>query len=146
MIPLVYCIDDDQVALLISKISLKKTLFCHEILTASNGQEAVDYLSQQSLLPESEQKIPNLIFLDLNMPLLGGWDFIEIFESKFSNFHHQIKIILLSSSINPEDRQKGEDSPFVFAFIDKAIGITNLSDLKFHPGLEHFFNQMEMSK
>ena len=82
MIPLVYCIDDDKVALLISKISLQKTFFCKEVLTADNGKIAIAYFEQQVQLPENEQKIPDLIFLDLNMPFLDGWEFLEIFEKK----------------------------------------------------------------
>jgi|DEB19_MinimDraft_2_1074335.scaffolds.fasta_scaffold05263_3 CheY-like chemotaxis protein len=141
MIPLVYCIDDDNVALLISKISLQKTFFCNEVITANNGQKAIEYFQQQLLLPINEQKIPDLILLDLNMPLIDGWEFLEIFESKFLQFHNKVKIILLSSSINPDDRKKADANPFVFAFIDKAIGITNVTSLKLHPGLLHFFNQ-----
>ncbi len=141
MIPLVYCIDDDNVALMISKKSLQKTFFCNEVLTANNGQKAIEYLNQQLLLPINEQKIPDLIFLDLNMPLLDGWEFLEIFENKFSLLHNKVKIVLLSSSINPDDRKKADDNPFVFTFIDKAIGITNVINLKEHPGLVHFFNQ-----
>ncbi|MFZ4797861.1 MAG: response regulator [Bacteroidia bacterium] len=146
MIPLVFCIDDDKVALLINKISLQKTFFSKEVLTADNGKEAIAYFDQQLLLPESEQKIPDLIFLDLNMPFLDGWEFLEIFEKKFSIYHNKVKIALLSSSINPNDKEKGLANPFVFTFVDKAIGITNLSILKEHPALVHFFNENESCK
>jgi len=146
MIPLVFCIDDDKVALLISKISLQKTFFCKDVLTADNGKEAIQYFEQQILLPENEQKIPDLILLDLNMPFLDGWEFLEIFEQKFSIYHHKIKIALLSSSINPNDKERGNANPFVITFVDKAIGINSLSALKTHPALAHFFNQNEQSK
>jgi CheY-like chemotaxis protein len=132
MIPLVYCIDDDKVALLISKISLQKTDFCKEVLTSNNGKEAIEYFENQLLLPINEQRIPDLIFLDLNMPFIDGWEFLAFFEEKFSMYHDKVKIALLSSSINPSDREKGEANPFVFTFVDKAIGITNLSTLKSH--------------
>lgn len=141
MIPLVFCIDDDKVALMISKISLQKTNFCAESLCADNGRDAIQYFEEQLLLPVNEQKIPNLIFLDLNMPYIDGWEFLSIFETKFKAFHNQVKIALLSSSINPADREKGESNPLVFTFIDKSIGVSNLSDLKAHPALAHFFSE-----
>jgi CheY-like chemotaxis protein len=141
MIPLVYCIDDDNVGLLISKVSLQKTNFCKEVITANNGKDAITYFENQLILPINEQRIPNLIFLDLNMPFLDGWEFLEIFEQKFAVYHDKIKIALLSSSINPFDRKKGEANPFVFTFVDKAIGITNLTTLKNHPVLVHFFKE-----
>lgn len=140
MIPIVFCVDDDKVALMISKLNLQKTQFCKEIITAENGRQALDHFDSQMLLPENERKIPNLILLDLNMPVLDGWEFLDVFSKSYPTLHSQVKIALLSSSVNPDDRVKAEANPFVFIFIDKAIGIENLRSLKENPELSNFFN------
>jgi len=140
MIPIVFCVDDDKVALMISRLNLIKTQFCNEIITAENGKQALDYFDGQMLLPERERKIPNLILLDLNMPVLDGWEFLELFSKDYPSLHSQVKIALLSSSVNPDDKIKAEANPFVFIFIDKAIGIENLRKLKENPAVINFFS------
>ncbi len=140
MIPIVFCVDDDRVALMISKLNLQKTQFCKEIITAENGKQALDYFDSQMQLPEVERKIPNLILLDLNMPVLDGWEFLELFSNNYPSLHEEVKIALLSSSVNPDDKIKAEANPFVFIFIDKAIGIDNLKSLKEHPELVKYFS------
>ncbi len=140
MIPIVFCVDDDRVALMISKLNLQKTQFCKEIITAENGKQALDYFNSQMQLPEEERKIPNLILLDLNMPVLDGWEFLDLFSQNYPSLHNHVKIALLSSSVNPDDKIKAEANPFVFIFIDKAIGIDNLKSLKEHPELVKYFS------
>ena len=63
MIPLVFCVDDDSIALFISKINLKKSNFCQEIISFENSYEALSYFENQIQLTAGLQKIPNLIFL-----------------------------------------------------------------------------------
>lgn len=141
MIPVVFCVDDDKVALMISKLNLQKTQFCENIITAENGKQALDFFDEQMLLPETDRKVPSLIFLDLNMPIIDGWEFLDIFSDKYSFYHDKVKIALLSSSVNPDDKLKADKNPFVFTFIDKALGIDNLKYLKESPELVKYFNQ-----
>lgn len=139
MIPLVVCIDDDSIALFISKINLKKTNFCEEIISFEKTVDAIDYFEKQIKQPENQKKIPNLIFLDLNMPEINGWDFIEIFSNKFNALLKQTKIVLLSSTVNPLDKSKAISNPYVFKLIDKASGFEHLNELKKNPDLSVFF-------
>jgi CheY-like chemotaxis protein len=139
MIPIVFCVDDDKVALMINKLNLQKTKFCEVILTAENGKEALDYFDNQMLLSENERVIPDLILLDLNMPVIDGWEFLEFFSEKYIELHKKVKIALLSSSVNPDDKTKADSNPFVFTFIDKALGMDNLNNLKEHAKLKDYF-------
>lgn len=139
MIPVVLCVDDDKIALMISKINMQKTNFCNTIITVENGKEALDYIASQVTLPNANNKIPNLILLDLNMPIIDGWEFLEIFSQKYKYLQNEVKIILLSSSINPDDKNRADENPFVLALIDKALGIDNLKSLKNIAALSRYF-------
>lgn len=97
----VLAIDDDDTLLFIMKRFLNKTGRVSEIRTASNGQEGLKVL-------EDDSWVPDLIFLDINMPVMNGWDFLEIFnEMRPGNFNGSI--VMLSSStmdVEVEDAKK----------------------------------------
>jgi CheY-like chemotaxis protein len=139
MIPLVFCVDDDSIALFISKINLKKSNFCQEIISFENSYEALNYFENQIQLTADLQKIPNLIFLDLSMPGMDGWEFIDIFEEKYQIFKENILIILLSSTSNPADKLKAEEHPMIYALLDKANAESNLNFLKTLPKISAYF-------
>ena len=125
---------------MINKLNLQKTKFFKVILTAENGKEALDYFDNQMLLIENERVIPDLILLDLNMPVIDGWEFLEFFSEKFIELHKKVKIALLSSSVNPYDKIKVDSNSFDFTFIYKALGMDNLNNLKEHIKLKDYFN------
>ena len=76
MLHKILCVDDDPITLMLYKMVIAKASFTEEIITAKNGQEALDYYN--NLRAEGESQSPELIFLDLNMPVMGGWNFWTI--------------------------------------------------------------------
>ncbi len=111
MLETILCVDDDPITLMLCKMVIKKASFSNEIATAKNGEEALNYFNTlKNTNPNGEQKKqPQLIFLDLNMPIMGGWEFLDSFStSDYSDYNH-IKTIILSSSIDPEDLQKSKN-------------------------------------
>lgn len=139
MIPLVFCVDDDSIALFISKINLKKSNFCQEIISFENPFDALNYFENQIQLPADLQKIPNLIFLDLHMPCMDGWEFIDVFAEKYPIFKENVLIILLSSTSNPAHKIKANDHQMVYALLDKANVENNLNLLKTLPKISAYF-------
>lgn len=121
MPPKVLCVDDDPIALLLSKLVITKAGFADEIITLANGQEAVDYLENE-LAGQEDAKGPKLlILLDLNMPVMDGWEFLQQFNDRLQQSYPDTRIILLSSSVDPNDIRKAKDFSMVLDFFPKPL-------------------------
>ncbi|WP_268847335.1 response regulator [Flavobacterium aestivum] len=127
MLDLIMCIDDDPITLLLFKKVINKALFSKEIITAQNGEEALEFFKS---IKDTTTKQPQLIFLDLNMPVMGGWEFLDYFNKpEYLNFNN-IKVVVLSSTIDPEDVKKSKTYPIVIDFLPKPITTSMLDYLK----------------
>ncbi|MBI1266134.1 MAG: response regulator [Cryomorphaceae bacterium] len=118
-------IDDDSIFLFGAKRMIESTSFCDELLVYRNGREALDSLNAMA---KEEIELPSVIFLDINMPVLDGWQFLEEFE-KIMN-EKIINIFILSSSIDPQDLKKAELFESIREFIHKPIRYSDLAKVK----------------
>nr|WP_315258564.1 response regulator [uncultured Flavobacterium sp.] len=125
MLDLIICIDDDPITLMLFKKVVQKASFAKEITNAMNGEEAITFINSIT----NEDKKPKLIFLDLNMPIMGGWEFLDLFNN--SNYYHldNTKVIILTSTIDPEDIKKSKTYPNVIEFLSKPITVEMLNYL-----------------
>lgn len=133
-------IDDDDVTLMICKLRLKKSGFCNNVITADNGEEAVKLLEDQFKLPLTERNLPELIFLDLNMPIMDGWQFLEAFENRYLDEMPGSKITILSSSVDPIDEEKASKYSFVTGFINKPLTDLNLKAMMEMDEFKQYFS------
>jgi CheY-like chemotaxis protein len=116
---LLLCIDDDPITIMLSKMVMTRAAYTNEIVTAQNGEEALVYLDR---LMNENSPIPDLIFLDLNMPIMGGWEFLDAFsEEKYRNYFAKSKVVVLSSTIDPRDIEKSKSYEMVLDFMSKPI-------------------------
>lgn len=132
MLDLILCVDDDPITLMLCKKVIYKTTFSNEIATAKNGEEALQYFDGIKLEETGShlKKQPQLIFLDLNMPVMGGWEFLDRFSnSDYSKFNNTTKVVILSSTIDPEDLEKAKTYPMVIDFLAKPITLAMLEYL-----------------
>jgi CheY-like chemotaxis protein len=131
MLDLIMCIDDDPITLMLSKKVINKALFSKEIITAQNGEEALEFFKslKDTTAKEAIPNQPQLILLDLNMPVMGGWEFLDHFSTpEYSDFNN-INVIILSSTIDPEDINKSKNYPIVTDFLPKPITTSMLNYL-----------------
>lgn len=131
MLETILCIDDDPITLMLCKMVITKASFSKEIATAKNGEEALKYFNTlKQTDPNSVLKKPQMIFLDLNMPVMGGWEFLDSFVTADYSDFNETKVIILSSTIDPEDLEKSKKYPMVMDFLSKPISKEMLEYLK----------------
>jgi CheY-like chemotaxis protein len=122
MIKKLLCIDDDNTTLMLIKMVTEKASFAKEVITASNGREGLEYY--QNLLEgpaDKREDYPQLIFLDLNMPVMNGWEFLDEFVKNILPEVPDTKVVILSSSANPVDKEKAKQYPIIIGYISKPI-------------------------
>jgi len=128
----VLLIDDDEATNFFNKMMLENSAFnIKEISVARNGQIALDYLND---CHEKKLLLPNIIFLDINMPIMNGWEFLKVLTTL--KFCDDIQIIaMLSSSFNDNDKIKAATYDPVKKFLRKP-----LTEDKINVILENYFD------
>jgi len=130
MLETILCIDDDPITLMLCKMVITKVSFSKTIDIAKNGQDALLYFDKLKISSPNINSKPELIFLDLNMPVMGGWEFLDCFNtSEYSEFHDS-KVIILSSTIDPADLARSKKYPMVIDFLSKPISKEMLEHVK----------------
>lgn len=118
-------IDDDDINVFIIKKIVEKTAFDVTMVAKENGQVALDYLAT---LGENPSSLPDLILVDINMPVLNGWEFIEAYEALSNNLLSS-DIYMLSSSVYENDIERAKTYKSVKGFISKPLSIERLTEL-----------------
>jgi CheY-like chemotaxis protein len=116
---------------MIAKITLNRAGES-DIQIHENPVEALHYLILELEKEKSTQHWPDYIFLDLNMPVMDGWEFLDAYYSKIYKSKPEIKIVILSSSVDPADRLKAFQYPFVAEFVAKPMPENILALLEYH--------------
>ena len=140
MIRKVLCVDDDSISLTISQLLLKRTGFAADVDTAIDGSDALDYFEKLFAANSSPaEAAPELILLDINMPVMNGWDFLQEYMPIYASRLPATKIVILSSTIDPEDFALAKQYPVVIQFISKPLSIENLDELKSNELIQPYF-------
>jgi CheY-like chemotaxis protein len=115
-------IDDDEPTNFLNRLTLEQAGCARLIRIAQSGQEALDYL--QDAVPR-----PDLIFLDINMPAMDGWEFLERYRNLPEASKADIILIMLTTSLNPDDEIRTLAIPEVSGFEHKPLGQEQLNVL-----------------
>lgn len=126
-VDLVMLVDDNDTDNFISKRIIELTKFAKRIEIKNSGKSALQYLESEK---ENDINIPDLIFLDINMPIVDGFVFLYEFEKFPDSIKQKSKVIILSSSDNKRDIDRIVNNNYVIKFITKPLTDEVLKDLK----------------
>ncbi|GAB1855244.1 response regulator [Flavobacteriaceae bacterium MHTCC 0001] len=121
-------IDDDNIYVNLIKRIIETKNLCPKLLVFKDGQQSINYF--EKLLSELKlSDIPEIIFLDINMPIMDGWEFLERFTKIRDKFKKEISLYVVSSSINPTDIDRAKSSPTVHDYLIKPLQIKELETI-----------------
>lgn len=115
-------IDDDATTNYLNKMIIERSELVDEVVTFDSAQEALNYFNENVTSIED-----SLVFLDINMPIMNGWQFLDQYEVMVGNMEN--KIVILTSSINPADKQMAEKKSGIIEYKSKPLSIEMLNDL-----------------
>ena len=119
-------VDDDTVTNMLHQRVISKSGRVDIVDVATDGQEALDFLRADLT---AGRPLPELIFLDINMPGMGGFEFLEHYAKLKIEADAQLIIVMLSTSLLPADHWRAEADPNVHSFCDKPLRMENLLSL-----------------
>ncbi|MCL8007872.1 response regulator [Gelidibacter japonicus] len=121
-------IDDDGMYIRLLKKIIEARKLCDNLLIFNNGKESIDYF-EAILKNLHEEEVPDIMFIDLNMPIMDGWEFIERFTKIENKFNKLISLYIVSSSINPVDIDRAKSLSNIKDYLVKPVRITELETI-----------------
>lgn len=125
----VWLIDDNEIDNFINKKTILKNNFALQVKEFNSATAAEEHLNNLLAAQADPAEIPDLIFLDLNMPMYSGTDFMKKAESNLLRLNANLKIVILTSSINPNDEFNTSLFSTFRSYLNKPLNAANLSAL-----------------
>jgi len=126
----VMLIDDNEIDNLINQKMIEAADISEHIYTHTGARSAIEFLKNlEKIDKETKDVLPDVIFLDIDMPLMDGFQFLDEFNKLADDTRNKCKIVMLTSSINPQDVNKSKKYTYVKKYINKPLTQQNLTNL-----------------
>jgi CheY-like chemotaxis protein len=124
-------VDDDTSTSRFHEIVIKSLQIIDKITFAKNGKDALDYLLQKGSYQNKQDDFiqPKIIFIDLNMPVMDGFRFVELYTKTEEFLKHSPKIIVLSTTLIPEEKERIAKDENIYQFLNKPLTKPIISNL-----------------
>ncbi|MBL7910881.1 MAG: response regulator [Bacteroidia bacterium] len=119
-------VDDDEIFVFLTKMTIEESNIVDMVKVFRNGREAINFLNENSHDPT---QLPEVILLDLSMPVMDGWQFLEEYIVLKPRIGKKIVIYIVSSSISPDDIQKAKNINEVTDYIIKPVTKEHLVEM-----------------
>lgn len=126
----VMLIDDNEIDNLINQKMVEAASITQHIYIHTGARSAIEFLRNIEKLEIADQVLPDIIFLDIDMPLMDGFQFLDEFEKLMTTTKQKCKIVMLTSSINPQDVNRSKKYNSVKLYLNKPLTHESIMDLK----------------
>ena len=127
----VMLVDDNEIDNLINQKMIEASNIAEHIFVHSGAKSAIEFLKNVEKLAKGPVSLylPEIIFLDIDMPLMDGFQFLDEFERLSDSIKSHCKVVMLTSSLNPQDMNRAKKNQFVLKYINKPLTQENLKKL-----------------
>lgn len=122
----VFIIDDDELYQLVLKRIVKKVVPAAEVVSFWNGEEALEAFTN---IISNNDALPDVVFLDINLPVLDGWQFLEGLEGLKPDIRHELPVYMISTSLDYTDKQKAQNNSIVRRFLTKPLSKEEVAEI-----------------
>lgn len=133
MRPQVLIVDDDAGVLFLHNLMVRESGISENINTFNSADKGLSFLRSRI---ENGKKF--LVFLDINMPVISGWDFLETLEHLDPDIN--VYVVMVTSSVNRSDREKASEYSHVIDFLEKPLTIDTCTEIMNHQKLKDLFD------
>ena len=126
----VMLIDDNEIDNLINQKMIEAASVAENIYTHTGAKSAIEFLKNMEKLDVANQVLPDVIFLDIDMPLMDGFQFLDEFEKLSNAAKKKCRIVMLTSSINPQDFNRSKKYENVKLYLNKPLSHESIIKLE----------------
>ena len=119
-------IDDDNMTNFLNQRIIENLGLAHHIIIYQYAEEALTYLKTSAA---SDTKNPDIMLVDLNMPRMNGWEFLEHYEELKKPMEKNTSVFVLTTSMNPDDEQRSKHHEILSGYITKPLTKEKLEDI-----------------